>query len=382
MRVTLGRYPDLSLATARETADAHRQAVAKGADPARDKRAAREEAEERSFGRLAERYLREHARRFKRSADGDERNLNRHVLPKWRHRPFAEVKRRDVADLLESIVAAGTPVAAARVLSLVRKLFNFAISRGLLENNPATVIGKVAEERARERVLSDHELRLFWTATGGAGPFSRPVAFALRLALLTGCRAGEIAGLRRDEVFDLDDLAKARVVLPPARTKASRRHVLPLSPASIEVVKAALATCASTSFVFGTRDPTEDAPISGTALTLGMRRLAAALAPHQKKPHPLAEHPSAATWRADPPGAHDLRRTASTRLIEAGTSLDIVRRVLNHSAASGDILARHYNQADVSGPMRRALSIWAEELLRIVDGREAESVVVPIRGRG
>ncbi|MBY0362981.1 MAG: site-specific integrase [Phreatobacter sp.] len=381
MRATLGRYPGISLAAARELADKLRFAVAQGGDPADAKKTARVEAEERSFGHLAERFMREHSRRFKRSASDDERMLAKHVLPKWRHRPFAEIKRREVIALLESIVAAGTPVSASRVHALIRKMFNFAISRGLLENNPATVIGKIVEERSRDRILSDDEARLFWIATAGDGPFTPTVGLALRLALLTGCRAGEIAGLRRDEVLDLDDTTKARLNLPPERTKPNRRHVLPLSPMACEVVRRALATSTAESFVFSTRAPTEDAPISSPALTLAMRRLAVVVKDEGKARHQLADLPGSATWRSHPPGVHDLRRTVASRLIEAGVAVDTVRKVLNHSASSGDVLSRHYDRSAAEPPMRLALGRWADELARIVGEAPADEVVIPLRAR-
>src|SRR5262245_43659620 len=76
-RITLGRYPDVMLRDARERADELRREIAAGRNPATRKR----EAHSRTFAALAERYLDEHARRFKRSADHDERNLRLHILP-------------------------------------------------------------------------------------------------------------------------------------------------------------------------------------------------------------------------------------------------------------------------------------------------------------
>ena len=83
-RATLGTYPDLSLAEAREKAIDMRRAVAKGTNPVEEKRREREQAMTRTFGALADRYLKEHAHRFKKTAEADERALTVPALPQYR----------------------------------------------------------------------------------------------------------------------------------------------------------------------------------------------------------------------------------------------------------------------------------------------------------
>src|SRR4051812_8705558 len=113
-RFTLGHYPDVSLSLAREHAADLRRHVAAGANPHQARRHERESSACRTFGALADRYIAEHARRFKRSATADERNLRLHVLPSWRDRPYEELRRREVIALCERMVAAGTPTNANR----------------------------------------------------------------------------------------------------------------------------------------------------------------------------------------------------------------------------------------------------------------------------
>ena len=93
-RFTVGHYPDISLGEARKAADGLRAKVAKGINPIAAKRQDRREAASRTFEALAERYVEEHARRFKKSADADERNLRLHVLPRWAKRRFDHIRRR------------------------------------------------------------------------------------------------------------------------------------------------------------------------------------------------------------------------------------------------------------------------------------------------
>jgi len=152
-------------------------------------------------------------------------------------------------ELIEGLVAADKPALAIGVKALLSKMFNFAISRGLLEANPVAGIGRIAEVRPRERVLSDDEIRLAWEAFG-MPPFSRPVGLALRLALLTGARAGEVAGLTIGELEALDDPEEALWRLPGARAKNRRRTTVNTSCPS---PPSRLPPCARRSFSVETR---------------------------------------------------------------------------------------------------------------------------------
>jgi hypothetical protein len=119
-RLTLGRYPDLSLRNARANADKLRQAIIAGKNPFAKKQG----AFARTFSALAERYVNEHARRHKRSAAKDERNLQLHILPRWGDRDFASIGRGDVIALIEHIVSAGKPVLANHVHRLISGVFS------------------------------------------------------------------------------------------------------------------------------------------------------------------------------------------------------------------------------------------------------------------
>ena len=85
---------------------------------------------------LAARYMKEHAERHKRSASADARNLRKHVLPTWGSRDFTTIRRGDVIELVEGLVAAGKPTLANRVQALVSKVFSFAIDAELRDDNP------------------------------------------------------------------------------------------------------------------------------------------------------------------------------------------------------------------------------------------------------
>ena len=150
--------PDVMLRDARLRADELRRETAAGRNPAIHKR----EAPARTFAALADRYLAEHARRFKRSADQDERNLRLHILPRWGRRDYAGIGRADVIALTEKLATGGKPILANRVQALVSSIFSFAVDAALLPANPCLRLRKRGQEKAKTRTLSDEEIRTLW----------------------------------------------------------------------------------------------------------------------------------------------------------------------------------------------------------------------------
>src|SRR5256885_15231047 len=121
------------------------------------------------------------------------------------------------------------PVLANRLQALVSKIFSFAVDAGLRDDNPCARMARRDVEKAGQRVLSDVEIRLFWDGIT-ASPDVRRTGLALRLALLTGCRVGEIAGLSRRELQNIESTTRAAWLLPGSRTKNGRDHLVPLPP--------------------------------------------------------------------------------------------------------------------------------------------------------
>ena len=234
-RVTLGIYPDIGLGKAREQASRHAQ------DGRRRRRSCAVQTEERGgakmFGALADRYLKEHADRHKRpaSAAADHRNLNKHVLPKWRNRPYASIRRADVIELVEGIIGAGKSTLANRVQALIRKIFSFAVDASLRDDNPchrlkrrgAEKTGSTCSVRCRDPAFLERHRDPAHVRRTGLG---------LRLAFLTGCRVSEIAGISRAELHDIGSPANAAWLIPGTRTKNKRDHLVPLAPLAREVV--------------------------------------------------------------------------------------------------------------------------------------------------
>ena len=129
-----------------------------------------------------------YAKRRKRTWRKDERAIERDLKPAFGHRKAKEIKRKDVARLLHSIVERGAPVQANRTLEILRKLYNWAIAEEIVEVNPCYMIEAPGEERQRERVLKDEEIRLVWAAIEPETPLMRAM---FKLRLVTAQRGGE-----------------------------------------------------------------------------------------------------------------------------------------------------------------------------------------------
>src|SRR3954469_14570824 len=228
-KLTLGPYPALDLSTARDRARDALQVVALGRDPGAEKqeerRASRDGSSERDlFSTVVDTFLERHARAKtkERSAEEAERIFRKHVLPVWGERQVQDIARRDVIELLDRLVDAGKPVLANRTLAHVRKFFNWCIERSILDASPCIRLTAPADEKSRDRVLSDSEMRLVWKASERIGfPFGPFV----QLLILTAQSRDEVAGARRRELHEAGKVW----TIPSTRTKNSEPHDVPLS---------------------------------------------------------------------------------------------------------------------------------------------------------
>lgn len=332
----LGRYPDLTVARARELAGKDRAAVADGKDPVRDRREARREYQDGITVReLADAFLELHAKVKKRSWRQDYRRIKGQIIPAWGFRKADEIRRRDVIALLDAIVARGAEVEANRTLALVRKLFNWANERDLLEGNPCLGVRAPGEETARERVLSDDEIRAVWN---GCARLSPAMCAIFRLRLVTAQRGAEIAAMAWEHV----DLKEATWWIPPEAHKGKRGHLVPLSPMATEILQGIKQ---SGPWVFAGRGNGSHVVALGKA---GDDLVAAS---------GVEFHP------------HDLRRTASTGMAAAGVEEWKISKVLGH-AAGPDVrtatVTGRYNRYDYLTEKREALDRWALHLAAIL----------------
>lgn len=226
-RIRIGAIQDVGLKKARAAAKAHKNAIAGGADPAKEKREARQ-AE--TLGELWDLFLERHAKARKRSWETDQKRWNAR-LKTWASRKVKEITRSDVVGLLDDITREAGPTQANRCRALLHTMFRVAQRWGWDVGNPVAGTPRNRESR-KERYLTPHELRAFILA---ARAEENPVVRDLSLLLLvTGVRSHSLLSARAKE-FDL----RGRLWrIPPEHTKAGRELLVPLAPAAAELVKA------------------------------------------------------------------------------------------------------------------------------------------------
>lgn len=326
-----------------------------GNDPVIVEQAARTaaEAEEMrrtkgAFASVAASYIKRVAKKQNRSWRETLRIFRKYVPRDLRRRPVDEIGRLDVARLLDRVEDQNGPVMADRVLAALRRLFNWHATRDGAFASPIVkgMARTKPKERARDRILSDAELRALWAATERTEPaiFGRFV----RVLLLTAQRRGEVAEMRWREIEG--DVW----TVPAERYKTKRANVVPLSDA----VKGVLDGIRHRGeFVFSTD--------KGKRALGGFTKAKRALDKRM-----LAELRKVSRKATLPPWTlHDLRRTARTLMAAAGVRPDISERVLGHVIAGvGGVYDRHDYRAEKAA----ALAALAQRLEIALKGEAAK----------
>ena len=344
-RIALGPVTAIDVGKARETAKDLYARVRLGQDPAGTKAEAKIKASE-TFEAAAAQFL-ARQRELRSYVDIERRLL---VYAKVLHGlQLASINRRDIATLLAKITTHNGAVSANRFRATLSAFFAWAIGAGMLEHNPVTGTNR-NEEKTRDRVLSPPELRLIWNALDDDHHGA-----ILRLLMLTGQRAGEIAGLRWSEVQE------AAIVLPAERTKNGRQHTIPLSEAARAIIEArprrVNADGKPRELIFGLGE----GPFDGWSKCRKVLDDRITKATGKPLPH----------WTA-----HDLRRSFATHAAEMGTQPHIIEAILNHVGGHKSGVAGIYNRASYEREKRIALDRWAEWLLAVVDGRDTNIVTL------
>ena len=348
-RLKLGNYPAMSLSKARQQARQWKDDATAGLDPKKEA-AKREAAEEEAntFGGVVEQYLTLQGNRLRPRTLYEYRCfLKSEVLEAWQHRPIESISRSDLVAVLDKIDKRGNPSATNHGYAYLRSLFNWAVDRDLIASAPTDRMRARHTQTRRDRVLSPDELKTVVEALDAdevlrimrgvtdLPPLTDLFRDFFRVLLLTGQRRGEVAGMEWAEL-DLDG-NEPRWELPPTRTKNRRRHIVPLAPAVVSILKGHRRKSDGSLLVFS---GTGQTPISGFGRAKARldKRVAVLCEVLGRRP---VEH-----WTA-----HDLRRTAATIMSELGVPLSIVEATLNHVSGT---LGRGYRHVHPSRVDERA----------------------------
>jgi len=334
--LTLGQYPKLKLAEALAKYSEALEKVEAGEDPAEDRVMANQRARKAlTVRQLAEEYIEKYAKPRKRSWAEDNRILEYDVLKKWGARRASKITRRDVVELLDEIVARGASVQANRTLAVVRRMFHFAEDRDLITTSPCHRLKPPSPESPKDRYLTLDEIALFWRGLNSA-PMTAQTKAALRLLLLTLQRSSEVIGMNKSEI----NLRDATWIIPAARSKNKRSHLVPLSPPAVALVEERLEKAGDDGFLF-----------SGEGQGDHLTKFAPARALARNLDH----------FGIPKFTPHDLRRTGSTQLAGFRVPRFDRDRVLNHTDQT---IGAVYDVYEYQDEKRAVLNLWADIVLQ------------------
>jgi len=368
--LTLGRYPDITLAKARELAAEARVHIQQGRDVAREKQKATiERAAAKTLRELAADYM---SKAFPHLAANTIKQRRHHIegviLPKLGSLPAREVMTADVVALVEAVGKKSVNVAEL-VFTAVSEIFKHGLARHVVTANPcagisvSAICGKPEPKRQRLKLTED-ELRVILPALPGIGAEN---ALAVKIQLATCVRLGELAKAEWAHV----DFDRAEWFVPDQNSKTGRGFTIPLPPAVVGWFRELEPFACGSRFVLPARQVRRTRNHGGE-VHFEQRAMNAML-------HKLCEKLGDKVRRFTP---HDLRSTARSHLAALGVNILVAERCLNHSL--GGLIAI-YDQHDYMTERRAALELWTDFILACEAGRAwlpQGDNVIPLRKAG
>ena len=375
----------LSLQAARTLAAEVLRQKAAGRDAIADIKAKRlhqrvelEQKNANSFATCAADYVVEHCRvrtrRWKETAgvlglrfSDDKTELE--VVPgslcdRWRNKPVVDITELDLFNAVDEARKSGIPGRPVRnsgpsdsrahsMHATLRSMFGWLRKRRRIAVDPSTDLHPPEATEARDRVLSDSELRWLWVALD-AEPILGPV---IKLLTFTGARRREASDCRWSELSD----DGTTWTIPKERTKNKKAHVVPLSRAA-QALLASVPRVAGSDFVFSRNGKTPPAGWSQVKdrIDEAMKKAAGKAIPH---------------WVV-----HDVRRTVVTRLAELKVPVDVIELCVGHTSGSRAGIVGIYNRSELLDERRDAFERWSRHLAGIVSNKAANVVSIR-RGR-
>jgi integrase len=353
IRIAVGRYPTLALAEARDRARLLLRDLQDGVDPRERKAEQQRIAAARLASRfdvIAEDFIQRHVARA-RTASAISLRIRRELITRWGNQSIADISRADVVRMVDDIVDRGHPEAARQTFTYARRLFHWAVARGLLQHAPTDHLNTkdlIGAKKPRQRLLRDEELALIWRAAMQSpypdGPY-------VQLLLLLGVRRSELGQAAWSEL----DLERALWTIPPGRMKSDEGYTVPLPPRAVEILRALPHFVSGHVFTARGTRPLND---FGTIKSRIDRRIAELNGGRLIEPWTL----------------HDCRRVFRTGLSTLGIAPHIAELCLAHRQPG---LARTYDLHRFDDEKRHALNAWAAYLLGIVEPQPGK--VTPLR---
>lgn len=341
IKITLGKVSAVSMADARDKHNEIRLLLNLGRDPQAEVQAKKIiNLTAPTVEELAQEYLERWAKPRKRTWKTDEWVLNKNVVPRFGKMLAKDVKRVHIIVMLDEAVARGLTAGANNLLSITRKMFNWAVGRGILETSPCLLIPRPAPLKQRDRVLTYDEITTLWKTLPKLG-FLEQVRLALQIMLVTAQRKGEVLKAEKTEI----DFRTGWWTIPAERAKNGLSHRVPLSPLALRLFQKAFDLSGDSRWVFNSPfKPNEDRHINPQSVSHGLL----------KNKHKMD---------IDTFVVHDLRRTAASYMASMGIPRLVIKKILNHIET--DVTAV-YDRHSYDKEKYEALIAWGEKLESIV----------------
>jgi integrase len=339
-RMALGAVTARDLGKARSDAKNLLARIRLGEDPFLTKLGARSKAAQTFGGKLLDDHLEAKKAELTPRWFRQVTTLLRSYAKPLHGYPVRGIDRETVAGLVTEIARKHGTGQGNRFRAVLSAYFTWLIGAGKTDSNPVIGSNKPAEEKMRERLLSDAELAQIWRHAG-----DDQFGDIVRLLILTGCRRSEIGGLRWDEI----DFDEALITLPPSRVKNKREFEIPLSPAAMQILKHQPMR-EGRECVFG----------YGAAGYQGWNKSKAEL----DKRLAVAGARMKGDWVL-----HDFRRVISTTMHDRlEIPPHVVEAVLHHVSGR---LSRTYNKSKYREQKRQALQKWDAHVGDLTSGKGA-----------
>ncbi|HCG6643290.1 integrase domain-containing protein [Vibrio parahaemolyticus] len=343
--LSLGKYPDLSLANARKTSQEAKELLAQGIDPQEERKRHQQELKavhEDNFLNVATKWF--EIKKDDVTADYAVdiwRSLELHIFPNLSDVPVREIKAPQVIELLKPIEAKGSLETVKRLAQRLNEVMNYATNCGLVQANPLTGIKAAFKKPKKENMaaLKPAELPELMGAIANAS-IKRTTRCLIEWQLHTMTRPSEASGARWEEI-DWDEKVWA---IPAERMKKRREHRIPLTEQMLELLEVIKPISGHREFIFPSdRDPKK--PCNSQTANMALKRMGF----------------------AGRLVSHGLRSLASTTLNEQGFDRDIIEAALAH--VDDNQVRSAYNRTDYLERRRPMMYWWSEHIEEASKGK-------------
>ncbi|WP_373641711.1 integrase domain-containing protein [Klebsiella quasipneumoniae subsp. similipneumoniae] len=333
--LSLGSYPALTLAAARQIRDQHLTTLAQGLDPQQQQEQASEQRQielDSIFSTVAANWFQLKSKSVTEDYAKDIwRSLDKDVFPAIGSIPVQEIKARTIVEALEPIKARGALETVRRLVQRVNEIMIYAVNTGLIDANPASGVGMAFEKPKKQNMptLRPEELPRLMRSLMMSN-LTVATRCLIEWQLLTLVRPSEASGARWAEI----DLNEKIWIIPAERMKAKREHIVPLSQQALDILGVMKPISAHREHIFPSRnDPKQ--PMNSQTANAALKRIG----------------------YGGKLVAHGLRSIASTAMNEAGFNADVIEAALAHSDKNE--VRRAYNRSTYLDKRVLLMQWWA-----------------------